>query len=526
LLTLAALLTATPSLPATDWFVDVNDANCAGGSGGPTDPFCDIMLAVTAASAGDTIFIAPGTYLEAVSLFKDLELIGTGGRLVTIVDGNDSARVMQIGPATVVSVQGLTLRNGYIKEFPGAGVLVESGATLSMSNSTIRGNYAESKYVYRYRCQGGRGGGLANEGGVVVLDHCSVRNNRGTQGGGIFNAGELTLTNTTVSGNRASLCSAGYYGYAYGGGIYQDQGSLLVEDSVIKSGSADRGGGIAAFGGEVLLTRSIVSENRPSGIRTKGAGPFSMIDCEITGNTNDGLNHLGGQATLRRCTVSDNSRGILTRTNTRVDIENTIIAGQFVDCQGTLDSLGHNLIGNTTSATIIGDPTGNLLNVDPLFVDLINGDFALQPGSPAIDAGDRSLPCTTDVAGNSRILDGNLDRRMALDIGAHEFSHARLQVLGVPAIGQTLTFEVSGTAGMNSFLFLGTNAGSALFDPFGCLFVDLSSPWGITFLGTTPVLHNELVPANGPSGLTLVFQAVVEQSGVGNVTNAVELAFE
>ena len=45
----------------------------------------------------------------------------------------------------------------------------------------------------------------------------------GSSGGGIFNAGALTLKNSTISANSA----------AYGGGIYNEGGTLTVIDSTL-----------------------------------------------------------------------------------------------------------------------------------------------------------------------------------------------------------------------------------------------------------------------------------------------------
>ena len=95
LATLLGMLSLALAAFLQDWYVDIQDANCGTGTGTtPVDPFCNIMDAVTAAADGDTIHIAPGTYLENVVLDKDLTLIGTGGdhkvvfepALVAVVD--------------------------------------------------------------------------------------------------------------------------------------------------------------------------------------------------------------------------------------------------------------------------------------------------------------------------------------------------------------------------------------------------------------------------------------------------------
>ncbi len=69
---------------ATTWYVD--DDNCPGsGDGSSGNPFCTIQEAVTAASSGDTINVAAGTYAEGITLTPgtDLTIVGAGRDVVT-----------------------------------------------------------------------------------------------------------------------------------------------------------------------------------------------------------------------------------------------------------------------------------------------------------------------------------------------------------------------------------------------------------------------------------------------------------
>jgi hypothetical protein len=62
----------------------------------------------------------------------------------------------------------------------------------------------------------------------------------------------------------------------------------------------------------------------------------------------------------------------------------------------------------------------DIIGLDPLFVDLDNNNFALQAGSPAIDAGVK-VSVDTDISGVSRPQDGNQDGQARFDIGAYEY---------------------------------------------------------------------------------------------------------
>ena len=77
-----------------------------------------------------------------------------------------------------------------------------------------------------------------------------------SSGGGIYNGGTLTLTNSTVSGNTASN-----YDYGGGGGIY-NYGTLSITNSTISGNTAScDGGGIYSEYGTLTLTNTIVSLN-------------------------------------------------------------------------------------------------------------------------------------------------------------------------------------------------------------------------------------------------------------------------
>jgi len=58
----------------------------------------------------------------------------------------------------------------------------------------------------------------------------------------------------------------------------------------------------------------------------------------------------------------------------------------------------------------------NLVDTDPYFVNAAAGDFHLQPGSPAIDAGIRVEVVTVDLDGTHR------PQGLSYDIGAFEFA--------------------------------------------------------------------------------------------------------
>jgi hypothetical protein len=83
----------------------------------------------------------------------------------------------------------------------------------------------------------------------------------------------------------------------------------------------------------------------------------------------------------------------------------------------------NNLVfGNTTDYQGTASQTGVNANISasPSFIDSAAGNYRLQSGSPAIDAGSALGAPDNDFDGTPRPLDGNGDSTAAVDIGAFE----------------------------------------------------------------------------------------------------------
>jgi hypothetical protein len=237
-----------------------------------------------------------------------------------------------------------------------------------------------------------------NGGVTAIIEHFTVQNGFSGDGGGVSSDGSLTLNSSIVSGNT---------GEDSGGGI-SNGGTMIVNNSAV----IDNVGGGISSGGILALNSSTVSGNTASYI--DGGG----------GITNDGT------LTLNNCTVSGNSGGINNRSNdSTVTLQNTILAdntasGISPDCNGDIDSLGYNLVGDTSGCTF-PPTTGDLLDVHARLFPLIGspGYHPLLFSSPAIDAGNPA-GCT-DHLGNRLDTDQRGVARVGrCDIGAYEFDPA------------------------------------------------------------------------------------------------------
>src|SRR5438132_5820698 len=96
---------------------------------------------------------------------------------------------------------------------------------LTISNSTFTGNNAVSFP--------GEGGAIDTEGGTVKIFNITISGNQAASGGGLLNCGtsQTTLTNVTVANNNAS---------GFGGGIYQiSSDPLLLNNTIVAPNTSD-----------------------------------------------------------------------------------------------------------------------------------------------------------------------------------------------------------------------------------------------------------------------------------------------
>jgi regulator of replication initiation timing len=214
------------------------------------------------------------------------------------------------------------------------------------------------------------------------------------------------------------------------------------------------------------------SRNAPSpGDGGDGGGIYnSSSNADLT-NVTVGNNAAGskGAQTCEGCIVRRQGiGGGIAQAGGTVNLWNTIVAYNTVpadstgpDVSGTLNSRGHNLLGNGDGATITGETTGNLVGtttspVDPLLDGLANNGgqtatMSLLINSPAIDAGDDAVldppvSLTTDQRGLARKFGTHVD------IGAFEFippqqtSVTVTSSLNPSVVGDTVTFTATVSA--------------------------------------------------------------------------------
>ncbi len=191
----------------------------------------------------------------------------------------------------------------------GGGILNNTG-TVSINNSTISNNSANI----------GSGGGIHNLGttdyllGITNITNSTISGNLADSGGGIYNLGITNINNTTISGNSA-FSSSGNSGSAYGGGIYNSDGNLTINNSNISGNSSDfDGGGISnTSDGTANISNSTISNNSGSfgGGISNSSGTVYINDSTISDNSANfgGALYNNDTATINNSTISGNSAG-------------------------------------------------------------------------------------------------------------------------------------------------------------------------------------------------------------------------
>jgi hypothetical protein len=165
----------------------------------PEAPCATIQHAINVSTAGDLIFLGPGTYFENVTVTADITVQGdgTGG---STVNGSDLDTVFRVGGGITAGLSGLTITAGNAQPATNTsgGAIVNNG-TLKVNECTIVGNKAVNGPA------GNEGGGIFNDGNLTIIN-TTISGNTAGSGGGIFNAaaGVMTIVNATINGNTAA----------------------------------------------------------------------------------------------------------------------------------------------------------------------------------------------------------------------------------------------------------------------------------------------------------------------------------
>jgi CSLREA domain-containing protein len=348
--------------------IDLANAGAAGGThaNGCTvketvvGPYIPILYALSLPAYRYTL---TGAYGEDANASGDLDIAASvflngAGPDKTVISGGSIDRVFDIDPDGagdfVVTFNRLTIAQGGVAGW-GGGILSDDD-TVSITRCSLSEN----------RSGGLVGGGAVyNASGTLILNRTTVSDNSSDFGGGICNGGDLTLANSTVSGNEATFG---------GGGLHNAGGTASLSNVTITDNLADRYGDGSGDGG--------------------------------------GIYRNGGTVTIKNTLVAGNSDGTPDPGTSHPDLS------------GEVDGNASNLVGNTAGCTGTAGTGSDVVDPDPGLGALADngGDtwtHALSPHSAAYNA----VTDCTDLGGSPVTSDQRgvvRPQGPACDIGAYE----------------------------------------------------------------------------------------------------------
>jgi len=303
------------------------------------------------------------------------------------VSAGFASQVFVVNAGVIATISGLTIESGSATTEGGG---IYNGGTLTLTNSAVSGNLA-----------GTNGGGIYNGGTLTLTNSTLFGNSAKDDGAGIYNgAGRLTITSSKVLGNSTDTSNTGVL--ADGGGIY-NIGTLRFTSSVLASNIADEGGGVDTSGALTLINSTVLTNRsvvEGGGIFNSGA--LTLENSTVSGNNADeggGVSNLGAFASLLNSTVSRNkgtsdAGGIynnapLTITNSTVADNNAHDGGGIVN-DNTATLTNSTVSGNSAvygGGIYVIDQYGTLTLANSIVADPSGGDCSFYPGATLADGG-------------------------------------------------------------------------------------------------------------------------------------------
>ena len=404
----------TVSINGEIWYVAESGAGLEDGTSWD-NAFAGLNSALTAAQAGDQIWVAEGTY-KATAANAPVLAAADGVAIYGGFAGDESTltdRGMPLARPTVLSGDfagddpGSTSDNSYHVVWMGGGVARIDGFSITGGNASApSGDDAE-------------GGGLRIAGGTLFLANALVEGNRSTaDGGGMYNylgtqvslarvtfsrnstgpagSGGGWLADGSVEGSEVQLLDNAAGADGSGGGFYQGGGSLRLRDSRIEGNAAYRGGGAALVATSSLfntLVRGNASQSLAGGLYI--GADATLVNTVVSGNAavvGGGLYVDPGAVRIFNATIRANqasvSGGGLYDAGNSTTVANTLLWQNQAPVSPELHPAGSSFAISHSAAAVALGGDNVLLGEDESFVEAASGQFLLDEGNHCLDAGD------------------------------------------------------------------------------------------------------------------------------------------
>jgi hypothetical protein len=249
-------------------YVDASVPESADGSSWEA-AFQTIQEGIDASSDGDTVTVAPGTYVGIIRLQgNDITLRSTDPldpNVVsgTIIDGNGEGPVVSFegGETPLCVLEGFTIQNG-----------TRSGISGKDTHATIRFNVVFNNNSV---AKAGGGGVISCDG--LICSNTIAHNSAIYAGGGLIGCGG-SIRNNVIAWNSAGT---------YGGGLARC-GGLIENNTVADNSAVSWGGGLAACHG--VIRNCIIWANTAPGSAQISGGSRPWYSCVLGWSESGGGN--------------------------------------------------------------------------------------------------------------------------------------------------------------------------------------------------------------------------------------------
>lgn len=315
--------------------------------------YAAIQAAIDAATDGDSVLVASGTYVEQIDFRgKAITVESEEGSEVTTIDGNEQGPVVTFenGEDWKSVLRGFKITNGWTRRLRdrfdvGAGIFIRDASPfLEDLHVTTNGvdRWAPGKYYYVYgqgiyaensaftlrhsRVSGGyvcydcgtveAGGAIYLTGSSARIEWCEVSgyvSSYGDGGGAIrlTNGSDVAILGSQIDGTTGEYASGG-------GGIYADAASILFVGGCFIQGTADGGGGAL----KVTRGAAVFASGSSFWGRGEGASRLSLTDGsfgQFEGCTFEGMSSRTGTAVLSASDVTLVLEHCVVRNNRSID---------------------------------------------------------------------------------------------------------------------------------------------------------------------------------------------------------------
>lgn len=395
------------------------------GDGSYANPYKTIKKGVSAVNDTGRVHIENGTYTgndnKNIAIDKNIAIIGES-QAGTVIDAESNGRIFTINSEFTVTIQNLTLENGYAPK----GSAIYNFGTLNVENISFIGNTATPSSGYATTYGGGAiwsalntnltiknsvfigntaiesgGGAITTESNALIIDTIFENNNANYGGGAIFVGiqSNMTVKGCIFTRNNADTL----YG---GGAIYNDILSTLnVENSIFTNNNANVGGAIANQGtmnakkgtftsntagwggaifnnnpGTLTVNDSIFTDN----IASPSGGAINDEFGTVIVNNSTFINNMAtyggaicshlGTLTVNNSTFKSNQAGSLGGAITNdgtLNINGSIFDSNYAPTGGAINKDGGTL--NVTGSTFTGNSADNGGAIDNRNTSTVNG---------------------------------------------------------------------------------------------------------------------------------------------------------